>query len=246
MKKYKGSLGADEANYDYFRTMLKKHGAVQIKGREPEEEYEFYYVFLTFKASFSAVRRILLDPTSIDKITIKNLPIFKLIKLSRFSNMKIIQHSDFNPMLHFGEDSRIGWHVNIDIYYYLAVYSQNKKSWDEAVRESEYASAEYFSIDKNGIRLYGYNTIPELFSLSTKTKDINWIPTYYINKPEILETISYTSLKNYLNAHKGEISFITFSNSHSNIFAQLLNKFREVNTSNNHEQLEYHNQSAPQ
>lgn len=244
MKKYKGSLWADEGNYNYFRTMLKKHGANQIKGKEPEEEYEFYYVFLTFKASISAVRRILLAQDSIDKITIKNLPISKLINLSRFGNMKIIHHSEFNPMLHFCEDSRIGWHVSIDIYYYLAIYSQDKKRWEEAIQESEYASAEYVSIDKNIIRLYGYNTIPELFSLLTKTKDLNWHPTYHINKLEILETVSYASLKNYLYAHKSHSFFITRNEHHNNIYLQLLNEFKK-STSDSHNQLEYQDQSVP-
>jgi hypothetical protein len=245
MKKYKGSLWADEGNYDYFRTMLKKHGASQIKGKEPEEEYEFYYVFLTFKASISAVRRILLDLNSIDKITIKNFPTSKLINLSHFSNMKIIHHSEFNPMLHFSEDSRIGWHVSIDIYYYLAVYSQDKKKWNEAIQESEYASAEYVSMNENIIRLYGYNTIPELFSLLTKNKDLNWQPTYYINNPEILETISYASLKTCLYAHKNHLCFMTCNEHHNNIYLQLLNELKRTSTSDIHDRLEYHNQSVP-
>ncbi len=202
MKKFKGYIGTEEGNYAFFRAKLKKHGASHIKGKEPEGEYEFYYVYLTFKASFAVVRRLLLDEDLLDKVFFKNFPMPNLINPSRLNNMKIIRHSEFDPMLYYHTDSLIGWHADLNITIYLAIYSQNKKEWDKTLKESGFTDAEYVYIDNYIIRLYGYNTIHELYPYMIRRRDTNFRPTYYLDKTNILQTIPSQLLTILLQAQK--------------------------------------------
>ena len=217
MKKFKGFIGTEEGSYDYFRTKLKKYGASRIKGKVPEGEYEFYYVYLTFRASSAVVHRLLLDEELLDKVIFKDFPMSKLVKLSRFNNMKIIQHSEFKPMLHYHADSRIGWHAELNISIYLAIYSQNKTNWDKTLKESGFANAEYIYIDDYKIRLYGYSTIHELYPYMVRIRDIDFRPTYYLDKTNIIQTLPAQFLINFLHTHS-DITFYTFG---QNLFTQL-------------------------
>lgn len=229
MKKFKGFIGTEEGSYDYFRTKLKKYGASRIKGKVPEGEYEFYHVYLTFRASSAVVHRLLLDEELLDKVIFKDFPMSKLVKLSRFNNMKIIQHSEFKPMLHYHADSRIGWHAELNISIYLAIYSQNKTNWDKTLKESGFANAEYIYIDDYKIRLYGYSTIHELYPYMVRIRDIDFRPTYYLDKTNIIQTLPAQFLINFLHTHS-DIAFYTFG---QNLFTQLLDEQIKVNRSNN-------------
>lgn len=226
MKKFKGYIHTEEGSYGYFRTKLKKYGATQVKGKEPEGECEYFCVFLTFKASYRVVRRLLLNNELIDKVFFKDFPISQLVKRSHFCNMKIIQDSEFNPMLHHTE-SRIGWHVDLETSIYLAIYSQNKNKWDKHLKELGFANAEYACIDNFKIRLYGYNTIQELYPYINKRREIDFRPTYYLGQTNILHTLPPQFLTDYLNTHPK----IYFNISERNLFTQLLDEQIKANKS---------------
>lgn len=226
MKKFKGYIHTEEGSYGYFRTKLKKYGATQVKGKEPEGECEYFYVFLTFKASYRVVRRLLLDNELINKVFFKDFPISQLVKRSHFCNMKIIQDSEFNPMLYHTE-SRIGWHVDLETSIYLAIYSQNKNKWDKDLKGLGFANAEYACIDNFKIRLYGYNTIQELYPYINKRREIDFRPTYYLEQTNILHTLPPQFLTDYLNTHPK----IYFNISERNLFTQLLDEQIKANKS---------------
>lgn len=220
MKKFKGFICAEEESYTYYRAKLKEYGASQIKGKEPDTEYEFNYVYLTFKAGFATARRLLLDEGLSDAVSFKDFPMHKMVKLSHFNNIKIIQHSEFNPMLHYEKDSRIGWQAKMSLTTYISTYSQNKKRWDESLKRSGFADTEYVCIGNSMISLYGYNTIHELYPYMNRKGDENFWPIYYLDKINILQTFLSRSLTDFINTHIN----IALDISEKNPFTQLLDE----------------------
>lgn len=222
MKKFKGFIDSEEESYAHYRAKLKEHGASQIKGKEPDAECEFNYVHLTFKANFAVARRLLLDEGLSDIVSFKDFPMHKLVKLSNFNNIKIIQHSEFNPMLHYNTDSRIGWQANMSITTYISTYSQHKKRWNESLKRSGFASAEYVCVENSMIRLYGYNTIHELYPYMIRkgNSDGNFWPIYYLDKTNVLQTVLYQSVVGFINANI-DIALDTFGKSP---FTQLIDE----------------------
>lgn len=236
MKKFKGYINT-EGDFVYFKVILKKHGASHITALEEDKEY--YQVYGKFKASFGAARRLLLDEKLVGMIDIKNFPLLKLVKLSHFNNLKVIHKSEFDPMLHYYTDLRIGWMIDIDITTYIALYSKNKKDWEEALKKAGFASAEYVCIENNKIYLFGYNTVHELFPYMIKRNFINFQPTYYIDKTEILHTYPSSFLKDLIDMHP-----VSATNAiDNNIYTQLLEEYIKEDMVNLPEQMEHFNQS---
>lgn len=240
MKKFKGFISAEEESYTYYRAQLKKHGASQLKGKEPDTKCEFNYVHITFKASFATARRLLLDEGLSDTVSFKNFPMHKLVKLSNFNNIKIIQHSEFNPMLHYHTDSRIGWQAKISITTYISTYSQHKTRWCKSLKELGFASAEYACIEDSMISLYGYNTIHELYPYIVSWSSSNFWPIYYLNKTNTLQPILSRSLRRFINAHID----IALDTSEENPFTQLLDKLIKSDLNNIPELMRIFNQSG--
>lgn len=222
MKKFNGYIRADEGSYSFFRTKLRQHGATHIIGKPMTEEYDYDYdIFIKFKASFAVVRRILLDKMLIDYVWIKKFPNHKLVKLSHFSNMKIIQQSEFNPMLHYS-DSRIGWYVDVNIITYIAHYSQNKRALVDELKRNGLNKAEYVCISDKWVRFYSYNTISELVPYMVNYSLFH-IVCYYIDKNNILKSpsSSYTCLKEFI----AKYSYIATNTLSRNVYTQLLDEY---------------------
>jgi hypothetical protein len=238
MKKFNGYISTDEGSYSFFRTKLRQHGATRIIGKPMTEEYDYdYHIFIKFKASFAVIRRILLDKMLIGYVRIKNFPMHKLVKLSHFSNMKIIQQSDFNPMLHYS-DSRIGWQVDIDIITYIANYSLNKRALIDQLKENGLNKAEYVCISDKWVRFYGYNTISELVPYMVNDYPFP-IVCYYIDKNNILDSSSSSYLKKFI-AKYSSIATNTLSR---NVYTQLLDEYLKEDMKKIPEQIKFINHS---
>ena len=240
MKKFKGFISAGEESYAYYRAQLKRHGASQLKGKEPDTEYEFNHVYITFKASFATARRILLDEGLSDAVFFKDFPMHKLVKPSNFKNIKIIQHSEFNPMLHYHTDSRIGWQAKMSITTYISTYSQHKTRWSESLKTSGFASAEYVCIEDSMISLYGYNTIHELYPYIASWSSSNFWPIYYLDTINTLQPVLSRSLRKYINEHMN----IALDTSEKNPLTQILDELIESDLSNIPELMKIFNQSG--